>query len=131
MKQDWKRLCTEDNKLHPSLVRHCHRVGDNVVKIILGPDEHDFYGRFNSQQRVVRLRDENSILATELVQEHTSISTPKIIDQGEDYVVWEFIKGVDLNDCWDKLSSRKREGIMHELRGYIAQLWKIPCPNDY
>jgi Phosphotransferase enzyme family len=131
MGENWKSLCTEHNKLHPSLLRHCHRVGDKVVKIILQPDERDFYGRLNTQQRILRLRDENSIRAAELIREHTTIPTPKVIDKGEDWVVWEFVNGIDLDECWEKLSERQREGIMHQLKEYIAELWKIPCQNDY
>src|SRR5579859_4281842 len=86
--QEWQRLRTEDNKLHPApLLRHCHRVGNHVVKKILQPDEPDFYGRLTTQQHFLRLHDENSMLATELVTKHTTIPTPKVADKDKDFVV--------------------------------------------
>lgn len=59
------RSCTESNKLHPSLRRHMHRMGDYVIKIPLDFDERDFYGDVHDPS-LTQLNDENAVAATRL-----------------------------------------------------------------
>jgi hypothetical protein len=64
---------------------------------------------------------------------NTAIKVPRLITQeGEDVTVWEFIDGCPLDQLWDKLTLRQREGLKLQLREFIIQLWKkIPSPTEF
>jgi hypothetical protein len=106
-----------------------------VVRIIMSPDEPNIFGKFNHNQRVSRLREENYIRASELVNTHvvnTAIKVPRLIThEGEDVTVWEFIDGCPLDQLWDKLTLRQREGLKLQLPEFINKLWKIPSPTEF
>jgi Phosphotransferase enzyme family len=119
--------CNESNKLHPSLRRHIHRVGDHVVKIPLKPGETDLYNNTHDPL-LTGLLDENAIEATRLVQQHTAIPIPKLVHEGEGFTVWEYIDGIAMDTAWKKLSEKQIDSIKIQLRGFIAQLWTIHHP---
>ena len=136
MDSNWRELCTEHNKLSPSVVRHVHRVQDKVIRINFSPGETNVFGEANvKSQRLTRLLDQNHQRASELINAHlcnSAIRVPRMVDQeGEDLTVWDFIDGVPLDHLWPRLSLRQREGIKWELREFIAHLWRIPTPTEF
>jgi hypothetical protein len=135
MDHGWQALCTEENKLAPSIVRHVHRVGDKLIRINMSPNERNVFGEFNDNQRLMRLLEENYRRASELVNTHlgnTEIKVPRVLSRhGDDVTVWEFINGVALDQLWDGLTVRQREGIKLQLRQFIARLWNISAPADF
>jgi hypothetical protein len=135
MNSDWRQLCTEENKLVPSIIRHVHRVEDKIIRINMSPDESNIFGRFNNNQRVTRLLEENYRRASELVNSHlgnSAIKVPRVIAQeGEDVTIWEYIDGVPLDQLWTRLTERQRDAIKLQLRGFIAKLWEIPTPTEF
>jgi hypothetical protein len=64
MDSKWRTVCTEENKLVPSIVRHVHHVEDKVIRMIMSPDEPNIFGKLNHNQRASRLREENYIRAS-------------------------------------------------------------------
>jgi len=130
-----RSVCTEENKLVPSIVRHVHRVEDKVIRIIMSPSEPNIFGKVNLNQRVRRLCEENYIRASDLVNTHvldTAIKVPRLIArEDEDVTVWEYIDGCPLDQLWNKLTVRQREGLKLQLREFIIRLWKIPSPTEF
>jgi Phosphotransferase enzyme family len=122
------KCCIESNKLHPTLRRHIHRVGDHVIKIPLKLGETDLYNNTHDP-RLTAVLDENAIAATRLVERYTSIPVPKIVHEGEVFTVWEYIDGIPMDMAWKKLSGKQIESIKLQLRGFIAQLWTIQHPS--
>jgi Phosphotransferase enzyme family len=134
MESTWRKLCTEENKLVPSIVRHVHRVGDKIVRINMPPTERNIFGKYNENTRKLRLLEDNYRQASELINAHvsTEIKVPRVVArEGKDVTIWEYIDGVPLNEVWDKLTGQQREGIKIQLREFIVQLWKIPTPTEF
>ena len=65
----------------PPFDRYIHILHDHVVKKRLVPGEVGF-DDYKPDLDTLEMRDENEILALELVREHTSIPIPKVVHRG-------------------------------------------------
>lgn len=81
MDQQWLDQCTEDNMPQPAFDRYIHLLPQHVIKKRLSPGEEGFDG-YQPGFSTLELRDENEILALELVREHATIPVPKLIHRG-------------------------------------------------
>src|SRR5579859_3511407 len=119
MDSTWRRLCTNDNKLVPSIVRHVYRVENMVVRINMSPTEWNIFGKVNQNQTLIKLLEENYSRASELVNSHlgnSAIKVPRVVArEGDDLTVWEFIDGISLNQLVDKITPRQWAGLILEL----------------
>ena len=135
MSSSWRKLCTEENRLVPSIVRHIHHVGKQLIRINMSPDEPNIFGKFNRNQKSLALLEENYIRASELVNSHVydaRIRVPKFLGREDnDLTIWEFIEGEALSDILTKIRHRQLEGIKIQLREFIASLWQIPPPTEF
>jgi hypothetical protein len=124
---DWAKEIESARKLQPTHRRRVYGTDKHVIRITLKPDERDHFGGTHDYSRTL-LADENLVKTTDLIRRHTAIPVPKVIHHIEGTTVLEMVPGVDLADAWDRISTRQLDGIKHELRGYIKQLWSIPNP---
>lgn len=135
MAPSWRDLCTEENKLLPSITRHVHRVEDKIVRINLAPGEKNFFGVCNESSRNLRLREENYRRASELINTsltNSAVRVPRVIaTEGDDITVWEYIDGIPLDEAWNTLAPRQKESIKLQIKEFIAQLWSIPTPSEF
>ena len=122
---DWAHEIATARELQPSHRRRVLATNNCVLRIALKPGERDHYGNTHDPQ-FTRLLDENLVLATEVVRKWTTVPVPQVIHYDTEITVLKVIKGVDLDAAWSRVSKRQLDGIKHELRGYIEQLWRIP-----
>ncbi|KAI9886826.1 MAG: hypothetical protein M1823_001399, partial [Watsoniomyces obsoletus] len=130
MDQEWLNQCTEDNMPQPAFDRYIHLLPEHVVKKRLGPGEEGYEG-WQPNLSTLEMRDENEILALDLVREHTSIPIPKLIHRGVGFNVFERLQGITIVDryTWEKVTPRQKEAIRLQIHDYIKQLAKIPHPD--
>lgn len=85
MDHQWLSQCSSDNLLTPPFDRYIHGLANYVVKRRLQPGEVGFSG-YSPEFSTLSMRDENEILAMELVREHTTIPVPKLVYRGSGLV---------------------------------------------
>jgi hypothetical protein len=69
----------------PPFDRYIHALPNYVVKKRLAPGEVGYEG-YEPDLSSLEQRDENEILAMELVRKYTDIRVPKVIHRGDGYV---------------------------------------------
>src|SRR5947207_9049251 len=127
---DWSKELQSAQELQPSHRRYVYGTEDFIMKVALKPHERDYFGNVHDVD-FTRLLDENLVIATEVVQKYTTIPVPKVVHYAEGMTVLEKVKGIDLDEAWDRVSPRQLTGIKLQLQEYIQQLWAIPnCSSD-
>ncbi|KAI5855640.1 hypothetical protein BZA05DRAFT_369131 [Tricharina praecox] len=127
--ESWLSLCTPSNIPMPPLERYIHHLPHHILKKRLGPHELGV-GGYIPDHSTLKYRDENEVLALELVRNHTNIPVPDLVYMGADFNVFTRIPGICVNhqEIWDTISPRQREGLQYQIRSYIRQLSHIPSP---
>ncbi|KAF3904628.1 hypothetical protein ABW21_db0205434 [Orbilia brochopaga] len=91
------------------------RLGDKIIK----------YGVRTSQQEADTMT---------FVRTHTSIPVPRVYDfyhdeEGQGYIVMDYIRGDTLENRWKHLDSAAKDKIAAQLRRYMDELRRIPAPS--
>lgn len=73
--------------------------------------------------------------ALRLVEQHTNILAPRVIDVGEytgtTYLVMNHLRGQTLAGVWHLMSYEERSSLASDLRACVAQLREIPNQTSY
>jgi len=85
MDEQWLSQCLDEKLVHPTLDRKVYVLDNYIIKKQLSHGERGHNG-YVPIYSAVRQRDENEILALELVQEYTSIPVPRVVHSGNGYV---------------------------------------------
>ncbi|KAI9786525.1 MAG: hypothetical protein M1816_007907 [Peltula sp. TS41687] len=114
----------------PPFDRYIHMLPRHAVKKRLEPGELGYDG-YEPDLSTLEMRDENELLAMELVREHTSVPISKLIHRGYGFNVLERLQGITVHDraSWEKVTPRQREAIRLQVREYIQQPAQVPSPH--
>lgn len=85
MDEQWLIQCLDEKLVHPIRDRRVYVLDNYIIKKRLSHGERGHNG-YVPIYSAVKQRDENEILALNLVQEHTSIPVPRVVHSGNGYV---------------------------------------------
>ncbi|CUS15823.1 unnamed protein product [Tuber aestivum] len=130
MDERWLSKCLDENMTRGTHEREVYTWDKYIIKKRLSRDENGHNG-YVPIYSAVQQRDENEILALELVKKYTSVPIPEVVHSGNGFTVFQRFPGVTVDDkeTWEKVTPKQREAIKLQVQGYIKELIKIPHPS--
>ncbi|KAI9840411.1 MAG: hypothetical protein M1837_001624 [Sclerophora amabilis] len=126
MDRFWLGQCTPTNRLKYPRHRDIHILPQHIVKIKPQTGGGSSASEDEDDAELTRLARgyENELLALKLVRAYTSVPVPRVIHEGDGFVVFERLQGQcgERLDIWNLVSPENKELIKLQVRGWIEQM---------